>query len=231
MRQNNYPHVFLNNFLELTTGKYNFTTIIMKNNKNHALSMFFLTPIFFLYGFYNNAHQTLANTKSQIVDERTLNIRKMAQINVAFDLIEGIYYENDSAKLSGEEFVALVKKDKLLSQFVNALDTSFKLDQTAKELIDKVIVKDTYLNLRQADSRINSHRNELLSIRYWLVEKLFSKNLSVQNMISMYAKETHHIKEKLKNRYEQIKKHEAPITQKIKRTILRRMTAESTIKG
>ena len=79
------------------------------------------------------------------------------------------------------------------------------------------------MNKKQDKEQLNKHREAILTFRAWAVNRLLTKNTSVLDVILMYAEATHYIKHTLKNDYTLIKENEAPIVQRIKNIVLRRI--------
>jgi ferredoxin len=152
----------------------------------------------------------------------------LAKLNVLFAIIESIFFENNGIQLSKQQFRQLVESNDLLKEQVNNLDTSFKFDKAGKDAINQVIVMNTYLNQKSEREQANKHREALLTVRAWTVEKLFSKEISIQNMLLAYTEATYYIKHKLKTDYVKIRDLEAPIVAKIKTVAFKRNMSPSS---
>lgn len=181
-----------------------------------------VTYVFLIFGCKKDLDKIEVSKDNNEINLKNSSKVKIAQLNIAFALVESKFYENDTSQLSREQFVKLVQSDELLNEHLNTLDTSFKLDKAAKNFVHQNIITNTYLNKKSENEQINKHREAILTFRAWAVNKLLATDMSALDMILMYAEATHYIKYKLKKDYALIKENEAPFVKRIKNNFLRR---------
>lgn len=201
----------------------------MKNNNYLTAVMgLIITALLTLWACKKSVLEDELPDAAQKVEIKQSTKIGLAKLNVLFAIIESIFYENNGIQLSKQQFRQLVESNDLLKEQVNNLDTSFKFDKAGKDAINQVIVMNTYLNQKSEREQANKHREALLTVRAWTVEKLFSKEISIENMLLAYTEATYYIKHKLKTDYVKIRDLEAPIVAKIKTVAFKRNMSPSS---